>query len=1229
MEFGILGPLAVWRDGRELPLGSPKQRALLCVLVLRANEVVATARLVDELWGERPPATAVKTVQVYVSQLRKLLGETVIETRPTGYRLSIEPGALDLERFERLFERGRRLLAEGAAAEAGDALAEALGLWRGPPLADFELEAFARNEIARLDGLRLACVELRLQVELALGHHSELLGELTGLVGERPLQESLRALLMLALYRAGRQADALAVYQEGRVELVEGLGLEPSEALQLLEQQILRHDPSLDLGAPTPAAAPAPAAAGAVAHVAVPVVEARKVVTVVFCDADGPTDPEALRRLLERALEPMTAAVSRHGGTVEKTAAGGLMALFGVPKVHEDDALRALRAATEIRDLLPSQGLQARIGVQSGEVITGGDGPVTGVAVALAKRLEEAAAPGEVLIGELTLALTARAANVEPAEPLQLRSNTQPLPTFRLVGVHDVPEPAHRMRFVGREPELALIRTAWERSQEGECCELVTIIGDAGVGKSRLTAEALAPLDTRILRGRCLPYGDGITYWPVIEVLNQLNLEPPQEASAPIRALLGQTHTDTSAGEIAWAFRKTLEHAAAEQPLIVVFDDIHSGEETFLDLVEHVALLSSGAAILLVCIARPELLERRPAWPGTHRLEPLTDTNIDELIPARVPSRLREKIARAAGGNPLFIEEMVAIAGDADGELAVPPTLQAVLAARLDQLDPGERAVLTYGAVEGETFHHGAVQALAPDGQDVAARLTGLVRKGLIRPGRADLPGEDGYRFRHILIRDAAYDALPKATRAQWHERYANWLDQHGADLVQREELVGYHLEQSFRWRTELGNTDDETNALGERAAVHLAAAGRRAADRGDYPAAANLLQRALELGIADERERVRVQLELADLFAEIVQPERVRTLVRDALDAANRIGDRGLAAHARLHDMSSYPFPGWTYDEEAPTTPEEDIAIFAALGDDRGLAKARVRLAHTLNKSGRMAAACAELERALDSADAARQPFLRSQITVLLLQMLCDGPAPVAEVMGRCEELRRSSVGQPLLEAAIEGALFMICAMAAREDEARSYDRRSSEMLDEFSYQMLAPIRRKRAEAHLLLGDADRAEQHLLALWRDFGETGGISRATMQGAHILALLCCDQGRWEEAENWLARGSEDPPAPPGSFIGITRPAVMARLAAQHGELEEALELARRAVEAGEHADRLNAAATAWLALAEVRRARGETAEADAAVAAALQVYERKGNVAAAARVRASARPALS
>jgi class 3 adenylate cyclase len=581
--------------------------------------------------------------------------------------------------------------------------------------------------------------------------------------------------------------------------------------------------------------------------------EQRKTVTIVFCDLTGSTalgesvDPERLRTLLASYFERMKEIVEHHGGTVEKFIGDAVMAVFGVPTVHEDDALRAVRAAAEMRDALPELALEGRIGVMTGEVVTGTEERLaTGDAVNVAARLEQAASPGEVLIGEPTLALVHDATDSEPVEPLVLKGKSQPVPAFRLLRVRDAPGRPHGGRFVGRADELESLRGAWERARDGTRCELVTIVGDPGVGKSRLATEALGLMQGRAVHGRCLPYGEGITYWPVIEVLKQLAVLPADDtAVAAILSLLGENHDPTSPDEIAWAFRKTLERAAAEEPLIVVFDDIQWGEQTFLDLVEHVALLSTGRPILLLCIARPELTELRPSWPVVLRLGPLDDAHVVELIAERVPLELGRRIALTAGGNPLFIEELLAVSEGA-GDVIVPSTLRAVLAARLDRLEPAERRVLERAAVEGEVFHRGAVQALAPDEPSVTPVLAALVRKELIRPDRTHVAEDDGFRFRHLLIRDAAYDALPKGARIELHVNYATWLEEHGTKLVELDELLGYHLERVSRYRAELGLPSDA--ALTSKATRRLTAGGQRAALRQDYGAAANLLERAAAL---------------------------------------------------------------------------------------------------------------------------------------------------------------------------------------------------------------------------------------------------------------------------------------------------------------------------------------------------------------------------------------------
>jgi class 3 adenylate cyclase len=510
---------------------------------------------------------------------------------------------------------------------------------------------------------------------------------------------------------------------------------------------------------------------------------------LLFCDVTGSTalresiDPEALRAMLARYFERMQRIVGRHGGALEKFIGDAVMAVFGVPVVHEDDALRAVRAAVEMREAFPDLGMTGRVGVNTGEVVAGTrERLATGDAVNVAARLEKAAPPGEVLIGEATLRLVREAVEVEALEPLALKGKAEPVAAYRLLSVHEQPQRRVGAAMVGRERELGQLRAALDQVVGEGSCRLFTVVGEAGVGKSRLVREFLSGLEVTVAVGRCPPYGEGITYWPVVEVVKRLGVRSSDgTVAAAISSLLGERDEGASAEEIAWAFRKTLEQAAAVRPLVVVFDDIQWGEQTFLDLVEHVALLASGAPILLLCMARPELTERRPGWPVALGLEPLTEEAVERLIPAEIEGRLRERIARAAGGNPLFVEEMVAMAAETTGEVTVPATLRALLAARLEQLDPAERRVLECAAVEGELFHRAAVQALATGDAHVTRRLAALVRKELISPQqRTQLAGEDGFCFRHLLIRDAAYESLTKTSRAELHQRFAAWSSRAG-----------------------------------------------------------------------------------------------------------------------------------------------------------------------------------------------------------------------------------------------------------------------------------------------------------------------------------------------------------------------------------------------------------------------------------------------------------------
>jgi class 3 adenylate cyclase/tetratricopeptide (TPR) repeat protein len=943
-----------------------------------------------------------------------------------------------------------------------------------------------------------------------------------------------------------------------------------------------------------------------------PAREQRKTVTVLFCDLAGSTvlgetlDPERLRALLARYFERMKAIVERHGGSVEKFIGDAVMAVFGVPVLHEDDALRAMRAAVEMRDALPALGLQGRIGVMTGEVVTGtGERLATGDAVNVGARLEQAAAPGEVLIGQPTLALAGEAVEVEPVEPLELKGKAAPVPAYRLLRVLGTPERRHEVQFVGREGELALIRAAWERTRAEQRCELVTVVGEAGVGKSRLAAELVASIDAKVVRGRCLPYGAGITYWPVVEVLKQLDLLPPDEAAAAaIRTLLGQSEAPTSAEEIAWAFRKTLEQAAATRPLVVLFDDIQWGEESFRDLIEHVALLSSDAAILLLCLARPELAERHPAWLVTLRLEPLSADDVEELIPEEITAELRERIARAAGGNPLFIEEMLAMTGAADGDVVVPPSLQALLAARLDQLEAGERSVLERGAIEGEIFHRGAVQALAPEEMQVTPRLATLVRKELIRPDKAQLAGEDGFRFRHILIRDAAYDALPKAARADLHARFASWLQEHGSELVELDEILGYHLEQALHYRAELGlPADDELAAAARR---RLTAGGHRAALRQDYGAAMKLYERAAALVPPTDLDlALEIELGRALLWAGRGDDalRRANALAERASLAGDHVGELCATINACVLRITIEP-EGAT--ERLAALLEEALPLFEAAGDHLALYIAYSAVSEVEGERGRVDAALAAWEVALEHAQhAGIQP---SSSLAGRSASRFFGTTPVSELLAWIDENEPRAGRDHFLRAYRAGSL----AMLGRFDEARailSEDRADQE--ERGGGILLANLTAfESVWVELWAGDAAAAAKFAAEGWRLHLELGKSSRLPGAAAsRARALYALDQ--LDEAEAWAVRAAEL--ASERSTKTLWRQ-VRAKVHARRGEHADAERLAREAVAICDETELLDKQGDAYADLAEVLLLAGKPDEAAAALEQALERYERKGNL---------------
>ncbi|MGH3003765.1 MAG: AAA family ATPase [Gaiellaceae bacterium] len=940
--------------------------------------------------------------------------------------------------------------------------------------------------------------------------------------------------------------------------------------------------------------------------------EQRKVVTVLFCDVSGSTafaesrDPEAVRAVMGRYFDVARSAIERHGGTLEKFIGDAVMAVFGVPTTREDDALRGVRAAQEIREAVE---IDVRIGVNTGEVVTGsGDSLVTGDAVNVAARLEQAASPGEVLLGAGTYALVRDAVDVELLPPLDAKGKAQPLTAYRLQSVTGDAAFVRRLDapLVGREREWRLLEDAWERCRSERACALFTILGAAGVGKSRLVAEFLGGIEATVVHGRCLSYGEGITYSSVIEVVKQLlgDAPPPDEALA---ALLGDG--DAPADEIAFAVRKLLEQAAAERPLVVFFDDVQWGEPTFLDLIEHVSDWSRDVPMLIVCLARPDLLELRPSWGGgklnatTVLLEPLTESETEELIGRLlgelelVPS-LRDRIREAAGGNPLYVEQMLAMVHETGAaDVIVPPTIQALLAARLDQLPPSERAALERGAVEGQVFHRGAVQALAPEETGVPGNLMRLVRKELVRPTAATLPGDDAFRFPHLLIRDAAYDALPKAARAQLHERFAQWIEMHAPDLVELDEILGYHLEQAARYRSELGTPD---GTLRRRAAERLGKAGLRARAREDDHAAASLLARAVALLGDDDAARL-----------ELLTPLGQALHVLGRLDEAYRVLDDAIEHGGEEVSALAYFYKQFAAGHgESISAHELEPAVRARLeelGSDaspRALANGYAVLAQVLFWAGRLEAAGQAAERGLEFARVAGDDAAAKQAAGLLIGVWGHGDTPL-------EQLERNLVPPPAPGVDVRPVLVAVAGLQGRIAEARRiYDEYVEDLRARGQIVSAISLVMGIAWFEFLAGDVRDAETLLRQAWSDLGKLGERGFRSTIGA-LLADVLARQGKLDDAAAVVDEAEEI--STPDDFVTMGQAAsARAWICIGRGDHARAVELARRATEIADTSEFVSLRTDSWLEYGEVLLAAGRREEAKAALARARDLASRKG-----------------
>ena len=1019
--------------------------------------------------------------------------------------------------------------------------------------------------------------------------------------------------------------------------------------------------------------------------------EVRKTVTVVFCDLKDSTslgerlDSESLREVLSVYFSAMRQVLERHGGTVEKYIGDAIMAVFGLPRLHEDDALRAVRAAFEMGTALQDLNvrlqaswgvrLENRTGVNTGEVVAADSVTrqrlATGDTINVAARLEQAAPDNEVLIGDTTFRLVRDAITAEAMEPLELKGKSAPVRAYRLTGVGTGEAITRRvdLPLVGREAELGHLTDAFGRALADSHCEVVTVLGQAGMGKSRLIEEFVRHVSGRaqVLRGRCLPYGDGITFWPIAEALRQaagiVIEDREEEAKAKLRSLAGAEREDAalriwsligsgsggySKDELLWSVRYVLDTIARRRPLVVIFDDIHWAEPIFLDLIEHVADTSDGVPLLIVCAARHELIDQYPGFlagrRGAHRIElhelSRSDTArvLGNLIgDVQLPLGLEDRILSVADGNPLFAEQMTSmlidsgVVGGQGGrwtftggyhDVTVPPNISSLLASRLDHLPPPERGLVERAAVIGLEFPSPAIAALAADGDpesSLGPPLSALCGKRIVRPldGRPD--GTD-YQFSHILVRDAAYDRLLKRTRARLHERYADWLLKvSGTRAGEFEEIIGYHLEQSFRYRAELGPLDEHARTLGERAARHLGAAGLKAIGHGDMPGAANLLQRAAALLDEDHPDRPRLLLGVGEALTDAGELATADAVLEAARIGAALLGDDAIGRSAELAVLHlRYTTDSTSAHDSIVARVRELLPVLEEAADHHGLVRAWRLLTYAYMTATQWGMAVEAGEQTIHHAEQAGDEGMATRFVGMLAVSVLYGPTPVDEAISYCEGVLSRAAEDRKSVAITEAALAHLEAMRGNFEVARVRYRRSRALLEEFGWRFSAALTsHDSAPVEMFAGDLEAAERELRKDYQtleQMGERNYISTT----AGLLADVLYSQGRYQDSAGFAAvcRDLASPDDVGSQFLWRC---VQAKLLARDRQYEQSDSIIAEAIELISASDWVDGQGDGFMDLAEICRLRGRIGDALEAVAEASARFTAKGNVVSARR----------
>jgi class 3 adenylate cyclase len=1006
-----------------------------------------------------------------------------------------------------------------------------------------------------------------------------------------------------------------------------------------------------------------------------PAAQSRKIVTMLFADLAGSTalgeriDPEAVRTVMDRYYDTIRRVVAGHDGRVVKFIGDGAMAVFGVPETREDDARRALHASIALHDAFDDfatgvereigVSMSLRIGVNTGEVIvSAGDDDVVGDAVNVAARLEHAATPGSVLVGEDTWRLARGYASFEAVAPLTLAGKADPVHAYRLLAVADTaPEP--RTEFVGRVHELDELRAAFGEVARTGRARLAVVLGSPGVGKTRLGTELQRVLSDRanVVFTRCTQ-GGAATLAPVIDLLHAAieseatddaavtravaALVPEQEADrdrivASVAGLLGAGASGTPE-ETLWAVRRLLEVAARATPVVVMIDDLQWGEPMLLDLVEHVAEWAR-APVLLVALARPELRDVRGSLVDAGRRTVVSLEGLDRecteqlacdlLASDAVPAPLLDRLTEYTSGNPLFVRELLRMLVDdetlavvdgawrltvAPGAIEVPPTIQSLLAARLDRLPADEQLLLERASIAGKEFPLGALRELLPlaSGAAIDALLESLRRKELVEPDGSYWIDEAVFRFHHVLIRDAAYRRVLRQTRAELHERLARWMaEKLGSRVTEYEESVGFHLEQAFAQRRELGALDGHARAVGREAAERLGRAAERALDREDLPAAAALASRALTCASPADTGRADALLVHCEALLSMGEAAAAADSVRELERLA--AGDDRLAAWSTCFasQLANLTDPSRLRATEARVAAVAQQ--FGALGDASGAAKAHAVHAETLARLGRYADVEATLDLALTYARAANHRRLITAALAGLPIAAVWGPHSVPRAGGRCLDvvrLLRITAASPAVEATSQRCQAVLEAFRGRPDAGRRLIAAARATLEELGLaHALHETELYAGIVELVDGGLDDAQRHLQNAYTGLRALGAGADAA-RAAALLGRCCLQRGDVETAE--VSAYDAELLAGDDLQSGIAWRGVRAEILASRGQHVEALALAEEAVAMAAGTDAVVHHADACAALAAVHRAAGNADAAERAATTASELYARKG-----------------